>query len=209
MSSTQTTATQGERHFGGGIYLAFAPWVLFSVTTARYELTAAAVVALAAAIAISVPSLRAGRPKTLEIGAILAFAGLTIAAFSVDAATGAWIARYARAIAAGLLGLTALSSLLWTPFTEQYARESVPRELWSSSRFKQVNRKLTLMWAGVFAAMVPAHVLAGAIDTHRANTIFNWVVPIALVFWAIKRTEALSGEGSTEETSRSLDALRA
>jgi hypothetical protein len=209
MSSTQTTATQGERRFGAGIYLAFAPWVLFSVTTAHDDLTTAAIIALAAAIGISAPSLLTGRPKTLEIGAIVAFAGLTIAALSVDAATGAWIARYARAIAASLLGLTALSSLLWTPFTEQYARESVPRELWSSPRFKQVNRKLTLLWAGVFAAMVPAHVLAGTIDTHRANTIFNWVIPVALVFWAIKRTESLSGESSTEETSRSLDALRA
>ena len=126
-----------------------------------------------------------------------AFAGFTVAAFVVDASTAAWLARYARAIAAALLALIAFGSLLVTPFTEQYARESVPRRLWSSPRFVAVNRQLTLMWASVFTAMVPAHIIAGALDTRRANTIFNWVIPIVLIVWAAKRTAAVSdGERS-------------
>jgi len=76
---------------------------------------------------------------------------------------------------------------------EQYARESVPRQFWSSPRFKQVNRQLTLMWALVFCAMIPSHLIAGAIDTRRANTIFNWLIPIILVVWAAKRTGSVSG----------------
>src|SRR5262249_27231616 len=88
--------------------------------------------------------------------------------------------------------LIAFGSLLRTPFTEQYARESVPRELWSSARFKEINRQLTLMWAWVFVAMIPSHLIAGAIDTHRANLIFNWVVPVLLIVWAAKRTAAVS-----------------
>jgi hypothetical protein len=36
------------------------------------------------------------------------------------------------------------------------------------------------------ALMVPARVIAGAIDTHRANLIFNWAIPVALVLWAVK-----------------------
>ncbi len=41
------------------------------------------------------------RPRMLELGAVAAFAGFAIVAFSADPATGAWVARYARAIAAG------------------------------------------------------------------------------------------------------------
>lgn len=41
---------------------------------------------------------------------------------------------YARAVAAGLLALIAFCSLLLTPFTEQYAREQVPQQFWSSPR---------------------------------------------------------------------------
>jgi hypothetical protein len=168
------------------------PWVLFTLITQHDSLKAAAITALAASVVIALPAVIAGRPKLLEIGAIFAFAGFAIVAFSADAATGALVARYARAMAAGVLALIAFGSLLLTPFTEQYARESVPRELWSSPRFKQINRQLTLMWAFVFVAMIPSHLIAGAIDTQRANTIFNWVVPIVLVIWAANRTAAVS-----------------
>ncbi len=195
MTTTRVTAAdrtgkQGQRRFG--IYIAFVPWLLFTLITQHLSLKAAAVAALGAAVLIAVPSATAGRPKVLELGAIAAFAGFTIVAFSADPATSAWVARYARAVAAGVLALIAFGSLLLTPFTEQYARESVPREFWSSPRFKDINRRLTLMWAWVFVAMIPSHLLAGAINTRRTNTIFNWVVPIVLIVWAAKRTAAVS-----------------
>lgn len=185
---------------GSSIYVAFAPWILFGALAQRSELLVAAVAALAAAIAINLASLRAGRPKLLELGAIGAFAGLALAGLLTDAATSEWLTRYARAIAAGLLALIAFGSLLWIPFTEQYARESVPRRLWSSPRFKRINRRLTVMWGLVFTVMIPSHILAGALDTHRANTIFNWVVPIVLVVWAVKRTAAISGATQDNES---------
>ena len=84
------------------------------------------------------------------------------------------------------------------PFTEQYARETVLRQLWSSPQFKQINRKLTAMWGLVFAAMVPAHVIAGALDTHRANLVFNWAIPIVLLIWAAKRTTRASDSADSD-----------
>ena len=203
-TSVATSDRAGEKTKGGfGIYLAFLPWVLFTLITQHDSLRAAALAALAAlaaALAIAAPSLAAGRPKLLELGAILAFAGFTVVAFKADPATSAWVARYARAIAAGVLALISFGSLLATPFTEQYARESVPRQFWGSPRFKETNRRLTLMWAWVFVAMIPSHLIAGAIDTRRSNTIFNWVVPVILVVRAAKRTAAVSdGASATPE----------
>ena len=183
---------------GVGIYLAFIPWVLFTLIAQHSTLKAAAVVALVGSLAIAGRSIAAGRPKVLELGAVVAFVGFTVVAFTAHGSTGADVARYARAIAAALLALIALSSLLFTPFTEHYARESVPREFWSSPRFKQVNRQLTLMWALVFCLMVPSHVIAGAINTRPANLIFNWAIPIILIMWAAKRTGAVSGAESQE-----------
>jgi hypothetical protein len=203
LSATRQTEERAAEKDGRGfgIYIAFVPWVLFSLITQHDTLKAAAVVALLAAAAIALPVVLAGRPKLLELGAVAAFAGFTVAAFVADASTAAWLARYARAIAAGLLALIAFGSLLATPFTEQYARESVPRRFWSSPRFVAINRQLTLMWACVFTAMIPAHIIAGAIDTRRANTIFNWVIPIILVVWAAKRTAAVS-DGEQAEVAR-------
>ncbi len=190
--SSDGDEVHGHHGPGAGIYLAFVPWVLFTLITQHDSLKAAAIVALVASLVIAIRSVLATGPKLLEMGAVVAFAGFAIAAFTVDASTAAWVARYARAIAAAVLALIALGSLLITPFTEQYARESVPREFWSSPRFVQVNRRLTLLWGLVFTVMIPSHVIAGAIDTRRANTIFNWVVPIILIVWAAKQTAQIS-----------------
>jgi hypothetical protein len=46
--------------------------------------------------------------------------------------------------------------------------------------------------------MVPSHIAAGAIDTHRAATFFNWVIPIGLVVLAIKLTARLTDDADTE-----------
>ncbi len=197
MSASEPANAAGDAHRthrgpGTGIYLAFVPWILFSLITQHDTLKAAAVAALIAAVLIAAPAVLAGRPRMLELGAVVAFVGFTIVAFVVDPATTHWVARYARAIAALLLALIAFSSLLFVPFTEQYARESVPEEFWSTPRFQQVNRQLTVMWGCVFLVMMVSHVVAGAIDTRRGNTIFNWVIPIILIIWAVKRTGEVS-----------------
>ncbi len=201
MSITQMSThdqARDQHKAGFGIYLAFIPWVLFALIAQHSTLKLAGVAALAVSGAIALPSLVKGHSKLLELGAILAFAGFTLVAFNADPATSEWVARYARAIAAALLSLIAFGSLLFVPFTEQYARESVGRRFWSSPRFKQINRQLTTMWALVFATMVPAHVIAGAIDTHRANLIFNWAIPVVLIMWAAKRTAAASNDAGEE-----------
>jgi hypothetical protein len=183
---------------GSGIYIALAPWLAFSLLADRVSLEAAALVALLAAVAIASPSLRRRSPKTLELAAIAAFAGITIAALALDPSGADWLARYARAIAAGLLALVAFGSLLFTPFTEQYARESVPRRYWASPRFHALNRKLTLTWGLVFLGMIPGHIAAGMIDTTRSNLLLNWLLPIALIAWGIKRTSALTSDETSQ-----------
>ena len=176
---------------------------MFTLVAQHSTLKLAAVGALLASVLIAARSVRAGGAKVLELGAVLAFVGFTVVAFKADPATAAFVDRYARAIAAGLLSMIAFGSLLVVPFTEQYARETVPRQLWSSPQFKQINRQLTTMWGLVFAAMVPAHVIAGALDTHRANLIFNWAIPIVLVIWAAKHTTRVSDSAEARPRSGS------
>jgi hypothetical protein len=174
---SQSTAT--DRH--AGIYIALVPWVLFSVV-ARISVDAASLLALAAAAVIAVPGIKAGRPKILELAAVVSFAAFAAVVLVIDPGAADTLHRYARAIAAGLLAVIAFGSLLFTPFTEQYARESLPQRLWDTPAFKAGNRAMTAMWGGVFAAMVPCHIIAGSLDTHRAN------LPVLLVMWAVKRS---------------------
>jgi len=195
MSTAQVT-TQAQE--GGGnnnaIFIALVPWVLFTVVAAHGTLKIASILSLALALVIAAPGLRARRPKALELGAVAAFAGFTVIAFAADPSTGTWLEHYARAVAAGLLALIAFGSLLFVPFTEQYAREQVPREAWSSARFKSINRQITVLWGGTFLLMVPGHIVAGELNMTWSNLLFNWAVPIGLVLFAIKRMGVITGD---------------
>lgn len=177
---------------GSGVFIALIPWVLFTVIAEHGTLKFASAAALVIAVGISLPGILKGRPKLLELGAVVAFIGFTVVAFAADASLAEFAERYARAIAAALLAVIAFASLVTVPFTEQYAREEVPREQWSSPTFKSINHRLTLMWGTVFAAMVPFHIAAGAIDTRPTNIVFNWVIPIGLVVWGIKQTSIIA-----------------
>jgi uncharacterized membrane protein len=179
-----------------GIFIALVPWVLFSVVC-RISVDAASLLALAASAVIAAPGIKAGRPKILELAAVVSFAGFAAVVLAIDPGAADTLHRYARAIAAGLLAVIAFGSLLFTPFTEQYARESLPERVWNTAKFKAGNRAMTAMWGAVFAAMVPCHIIAGSLDTQRANLIFNWVVPSLLVMWAVKRSSVPAEAAAT------------
>ncbi|HYB25650.1 MAG TPA: hypothetical protein VEF89_03465 [Solirubrobacteraceae bacterium] len=181
-----------EKAGSSSFMLAAVPWLLFTVVAQHGTLKLASIGALLIAIWVARPGIQAGKPKVLELGAVITFAAFTVAAFAVDPTVAHWLERYARAIAAGLLSLIAFGSLLVVPFTEQYARERVAPQVWNSPRFNAINRRLTTIWALAFAAMVPFHIAAGAINSRPTNILFNWVTPFLIVGVAWKFSNALA-----------------
>lgn len=125
----------------GAIFIAIVPWVSFSFLASHDFVKPAVVVALVAAAAIAASGVRAGRAKILEVGAPVAFAGIAAVTFA-DPAASDFIARYGlmSGIAVGLMSVIAFGSRLFTPFSEQYARESVPARLWNSPQFTAAKR---------------------------------------------------------------------
>jgi hypothetical protein len=117
-----------------------------------------------------------------------------------------FLQRYHSAIAIGALALFAVASLALHPFTEQYAREVVQRKYWNTTRFNRANVELTLMWAGVFAAIAVSEMTAGALDSRLASTIFNWVVPVALVLIGVQQATVRWSDQFDGE-SMGLDAM--
>lgn len=184
------------------MFLSLIPWVLFSVIINRKGADAAAIAALAAAalsLVLLVKDSQLG-VKVIDVAGVVVFGGLAALGFSGGHSVTDWIADYGRGSAAIILAVIMLGSALTVPFTEQYARESVPREYWSSPVFRSVNRKLSLLWGAVVAVMGLGHLLAGAIDpasnpsagSRPVDLFFNWVLPIALILFAVKRTQAIS-----------------
>jgi hypothetical protein len=184
-----------------GMFVALVPWVVFAPLAKHVSLMLASIASLALAVLLALHGLKAGKAKILDLGAVATFAGFAVVAFTADATVARDVTRYARGISAGMLSLLAFASLLFVPFTEQYARESAPQGLWGASQVKAVNRGLTTMWGLIFAAMIPFHIVAGAIDTQRANVILNFVAPGLIVLWGVKRATSPGGERTLRSPS--------
>src|SRR5579875_2259822 len=199
MSQTSPATGAAHKSSGAGMFLGLVSWVLFTIIAEHGTLKIASVAALVIAVGVCVYSMRGGsRPKMIELAAVGTFVVFTAVSFVADPSLTHFLTRYARAIAAAVLAVLVFGSLLFVPFTEEYAREQVPEQYWGSPEFTAVNRRLTMLWGGVFAVMTCSHVVAGLLDHRATNIIFNWVIPIALVLWGSKQSTA--GKDNTRQT---------
>ena len=115
------------------LLIGLVPWVLFTLLVRLPGDNTAAYAALAAA-ALSLVLLLAtlkGGVKVIEAGSVVTFGVLSGVAFLGGPAGNVWVTDYGRATAAFVLAAVMLGSTLLVPFTEQYARESVPPQYWA------------------------------------------------------------------------------
>jgi hypothetical protein len=180
-------------------FAGFVPWIIFwvvaqSPSTWEYGAIGAAL----AAILLATPDIGRGRIKMLDVATIIFFVALAIIGAVVEPVDRDWMDQYSGVISSGVLGLLALGSLAFVPFTEQYARESTPPEVWKLPAFRRINRVLTLVWALAFlATAVLAYI---AIIAPSTSDWTNWILPIVLIVGAFKFT------GSYAERARASAA---
>ncbi|MEE4496294.1 hypothetical protein [Streptomyces sp. BE230] len=180
-----TQAKSGRRT--GNLFFAFAPWIIFDIIAGPSTWEYAALAGLVAAVVLNLPDIRRGSFKVLEIAGIAFFAVLSVLALFLDRQDLLWLERYAQVLSSGVIAVVALGSLAFVPFTEQYARETTPREVWDSPVFRHVNRVLTLVWGGVFVATALLGLLA--VHTSSGSDWYNWIIPVVLLVLAVRFTE--------------------
>jgi hypothetical protein len=187
------------------VLVGFLPWIMFSLVSTRLgpgAVGTACGLAFVLSIGLIVRSMsHGGSAKLLEVTGAAVFLVLGIAAFTVPGIDGL-LASYGRAIAAAVLAAVILGTLPVMPFTEQYARETVPQQYWHTPEFHSINRRISAAWGAVVAAMAVSHALAGTFEVpdpgvrllHRpVDLVFNWIVPGLLVWAAARYTQRLSG----------------
>ncbi|MDN5916904.1 MAG: hypothetical protein L0I76_17660 [Pseudonocardia sp.] len=190
------------------ILIGFLPWVAFSTIATRVGPGAvgmAALLALAlAAVFVARSVARGEMPKLLELTAVVTFGAMGVWAL-VDPASDAFLADYGRGLAALILSAVIIASLAFRPFTEQYARASVPREYWDSPRFHMVNRRISAAWGGTVAVMGLGHLISGVLAANAAehlgyltarpgDLILNWLIPGALIVLTVRYTRRVVDE---------------
>lgn len=191
------------------VLVGFVPWIVFSLVATRlgpHAVGVACVLALLVAGGLIARSLMRGESaKLLEVTAAIVFLALGVVAFAVPGIDG-FLTSYGRALAAAILAIVIFALLPIMPFTEQYARESVPREYWHTTQFTAINRRISAIWGAVVAVMAVGHAIAGAIEVpdpgvgplHRpVDLVLNWLIPGALVWYAAKQTRRISGHHDT------------
>jgi hypothetical protein len=203
------------------VLVGFVPWIVFSLVATRVgpgAVAAAAGLAFLVAVGLVVRSVVRGEsPKLLELAGAVVFLAFAVAATTTPVLDPV-LASYGRAIAAAVLAVIIFALLPVLPFTEQYARESVPREYWHSPEFRSVNRRISAAWGGVVAVMAVGHTIAGTFEVpdpgagllHRpVDLLLNWIVPALLVWWAARYTQRVSAAaGSSSRTPAAQTSAR-
>jgi hypothetical protein len=136
-----------------GILLGLTPFVAFFVAMRLASPLIGLLAALANSALLCAWMYRRGKSvKILEIGSLLLFGTLVL--YTLIAAPEWTVATVRLAVDAGLLTIVVVSLAIGRPFTLQYAREQVPKELWATPSFVSANRLITLVWAAAFAVLV-------------------------------------------------------
>ena len=175
-----------------GMILTFLPWLLFWVLLSHGKLFLSIVIALAASIAAVAAEKMAGRgPKILQIGTLTVFVIFLAAAAFLDRA---WLGHWIKVLSNASLTLIVLVSILiGKPFTIQYARESVPRELWGTPEFLRANYVITWVWFVAFVINTAVFGLDHFIPS--INVFVNWAIAICPILAAAKFTAWYSRRG--------------
>jgi hypothetical protein len=188
--------------------LGLAPWFLFSVVAERLGAGAVgygAALACVGSLVLTGVSLRRGRPVVIEAAGAASFGVLTVASFLVSEAARQDIADYGRGGAAVVLALVMLVSAYTVPFTEAIARPRVDARWWGTPAFRALNRRMSLLWAGLIALMAASHLVAGALaasgtDRPLLSLGLNWFAPVLIVVRGLAMTQRMLDEGLRAES---------
>jgi hypothetical protein len=183
-------------------YAAVLPWMVYAVVD-RAQAGGpiwAGLGALVTALALLAMSSRAFRSRNLMIlGAVVWFGGLAVAGALHPSETG-FLTHDGRALSAAGFALIAFGSLAFTPASVYYTRPHVRSGRRDDPAFRRTNVVITSIWAATFTAIAISHAIAASLGTPEANTVLNWVVPIALAAVAAHRSRVCWDDFSDDDS---------
>jgi hypothetical protein len=168
-------------------FVGFAPWIIYWVVAdGPSTWMFGAICAVVSAFILGISAGRGG-PRLLEVVTIVFFICVTVAGMIVGAEDRDWMDRYATTLSGGVLAVMALGSLVFVPFTQQYAPKSAPRHEWERVAFRRTNQVLTLMWALVFALIAVLGYVA--VTAPMSVSWTKAVIPAVVIVGAIGMTQ--------------------
>lgn len=161
------------------IVLGFLPFIVFAISSSTHGALYGLIAGAITAAVMLVRNVRKGRGiKILDAGSLVLFAALAAYAFLSGGELSLFAVRFWTDI--GLFAIVALSLLLGSPFSEQYARDSVAPQYWSRPEFHRKNMVISTFWAAAFLVMALVEYFV-AYTTSVSATVGTVVVLATLV----------------------------
>ena len=175
------------------LILTFLPLIIFSVL-ARFlphgDIGVAGLVAAVAALIAIATGHPVWPPKIINSCSLVLFALIAVLGFTVGSHDDRWLATWGGAGMPLIIGLIILALVPVMPFTEQFARETVPQAYWSSPTFKKINRVLSAGWGVAIFAVGVSRLAAAAINGHTTRrlpeTLLGLVVPLVIIVYMLR-----------------------
>ena len=166
----------------------FSPWLLFLLATRFTSFSGAVALGLVASLVVAARAFGHHRFHLLDGASVLYFTGLGLALEIVHPASVIYWSRYVQAGAHAFLTLIVLGSvLIGHPFTESYARETTPKEVWGTPQFRAINRTISLVWGLAFLVGTVSLIVAGSV-TGRPF-LLRILIPFGALAWAYSYTQ--------------------
>jgi hypothetical protein len=166
----------------------FSPWLLFLMGVRVGNVYWGAGLAAVAAIVVLARATSRHKAHLFDVVGVVYFVGLLVLLAIIHPGDISTWGRYAQAVAHGSLTVIVFGSVLvGHPFTEGYAREQAPREVWNTPRFHAFNRKISAVWGVAFLVGTISLVFAGATDSRQI--LLRIIVPLGALAYAYTYTE--------------------
>ncbi len=196
------------------LILAFAPLIVFSVLSRFLPHGYIGVAGLAAAVTaliVIATSRPIWPPKILNSCSLMLFAVIAVLGFTLGKNHDRWLATWGGAGVGLVLGTIIVVLIPVMPFTEQFARESVPQAEWSSPTFKKINRVLSAGWGAAIFFVGVSRVLAAVANEHTVRRwpelILGLLLPSVILTYMLRLSktypERVTHEPSHARTSTS------
>jgi hypothetical protein len=176
----------------------FMPWLLFLLATRITSFSGAVAVGMVAALVVTGRAIERHRLHVLEVASVVYFLGLGIVLGVVHPGHLDYWSRYAQAGSHAFLTVIVFGSILvGHPFTESYARETTPKEVWDTPEFHSINRTISAVWGLAFLVGTVSLLVAGSVTERQF--LLRVLVPFGTLAWAYTYTQRVTGRVESDK----------
>jgi all-trans-retinol 13,14-reductase len=154
--------------------LGYVAWIVYGLLARGDRWPSAGLAGVALMVVVVATEYRRRAIKVMDCTSLAYFAAETLIVLISGTA---FIQRYHLALVWGVFAAVAwLTIIVGSPFTLQYTREQMPREIWGDPAFYQMNRRMTEVWAVIFTLGM---VLGEFAMRYGHRLILGVIVPMA------------------------------